>query len=122
MRPTLELSAIAEPALARMKSFHPDIVANVKAAIAKERIVVIGMKQNPVVRRVRKVLAAAGYEFTYIEYGSYLTMWKERLAIKLWSGWPTYPQVFVRGKLVGGCAETEKALADGNFVAMLETH
>ena len=48
-------------------------------------------------RRTREALNEAGVAHTYLEYGSYLSKWRERLAIKLWTGWPTFPQVFVRG-------------------------
>ena len=44
---------------------------------------------------------------------------KKRLAIKLWSGWPTFPQVFVRGVLIGGNDETRRAIADGSLKARL---
>jgi monothiol glutaredoxin len=64
---------------------------------------------------VRKALADAGVEATYLEYGSYFSKWRERLAIKLWSGWPTFPQVFVKGVLIGGEDLTKAALADGSL-------
>ena len=101
-------------------SFHAAIVQEVAAAVAGERVVVVGMAQNPVVRRARVALDEAGIAFVYLEYGSYLSKWKERLAIKLWSRWPTFPQVFVRGTLIGGHAETAAALADGSLRAMLD--
>ncbi len=63
---------------------------------------------------VRKALAAAGIDFKYLEYGSYFSSWKPRLAIKLWSGWPTFPQVFVKGELLGGEELTVGAIADGS--------
>jgi monothiol glutaredoxin len=44
---------------------------------------------------------------------------KERLAIKLWSGWPTFPQVYVHGVLIGGTDLTERALADGTLKSKL---
>jgi hypothetical protein len=50
------------------------------------------MAQNPHVKRVRTALTEAGIEFTYLEHGSYFSKWKERLAIKFWSGWPMFPQ------------------------------
>ena len=65
-------------------------------------VVVVGMAQNPHVKNVRNALKEAKIEFTYLEYGSYFSEWKKRLAIKMWSGWPTFPQVFVRGSLIGG--------------------
>ena len=46
-------------------------------------------------------------------YGSYLGDWRRRLAIKMWSGWPTYPMVFVKGVLVGGSSELQKLLQRG---------
>jgi glutaredoxin-related protein len=49
-----------------------------------------------------------------------MSKWRERLVIKMWSGWPLFPQVFVQGSLVGGCDETLAALEDGSFVALLE--
>jgi monothiol glutaredoxin len=57
--------------------------------------------------------------YTYLSYGSYFSQWKQRLAIKLWSGWPTFPQVFLKGELVGGAAELERALKDGSFRSKL---
>jgi glutaredoxin-related protein len=79
------------------------------------------MAQNPHVRKVRRSLDEAGVTYRYLEYGSYLSKWKERLAIKLWSGWPTFPQVFVRGVLIGGENLTKKALADGSLKGSLES-
>ena len=60
-------------------------------------------------------LEAAGITCRYLEYGSYLGGWRERLAIKLFTGWPTFPQVFVRGVLIGGADETAAGLADGSL-------
>jgi glutaredoxin-related protein len=104
-----------------IQGFHSEFLANVKDVVERDVFVVVGMKQNPVVRDLRKDLSAAGIEFTYLEYGSYLSMWKERLSIKLWSGWPTFPQVFVRGTLIGGRKETLARLADGTLRQMLDT-
>jgi glutaredoxin-related protein len=98
-----------------MTQFHGATVAEVQAAISRDAVVVVGMAQNPVVKRARRNLEAAGVAFTYLEYGSYVSAWKPRLAIKLWSGWPTFPQVFVRGVLIGGNAELEQAIADGSL-------
>jgi glutaredoxin-related protein len=114
-RPLLESSRIATPAIKAMTSFHSDVVARVREAVAASSVTVVGMAQNPHVRRVRAALDAAKVEYTYLEFGSYLSQWKERLAIKLWSGWPTFPQVFVRGVLLGGEDLTKAAIADGSL-------
>lgn len=95
-----------------MERFHAETVDKVRATVASTKIVVVGMSGNPHVRRARRALEAAGKPFEYLGYGSYLGGWQQRLAIKLWSGWPTFPQVFVDGRLLGGANELEKALAD----------
>jgi glutaredoxin-related protein len=96
-----------------MERFHPDAIAEVSAAIREHPVVVVGMGWNPHVKRARKALEAAGVEHHYLEYGNYSSQWRLRLAIKLWAGWPTFPQVFVNGELLGGADETEAALAEG---------
>jgi monothiol glutaredoxin len=120
-RPLLADRSISPAALAAMATRHEGVLGEVQAAVAREHVVVVGMAQNPHVRNVRKALDQAGVTYSYLEYGSYFSKWKERLAIKLWSGWPTFPQVFVRGVLVGGEELTKAALADGSVRSLLET-
>jgi monothiol glutaredoxin len=96
-------------------SNHRDIVDEVEAAIAGNSVVVVGMKQNPFPRRARKALTAAGIAFHYLEYGSYFSTWRRRTALKIWSGWPTFPMIFVRGVLIGGAAELQKLLDSGEL-------
>ncbi len=118
-RPTLAEESYTPKVLEKIHGFHADTVEEVKAAVAKSDVVVVGMAQNPHVRNVRKALDAAGVAFTYLEYGSYLSAWRPRLAIKMWTGWPTFPQVFVKGKLLGGEDLTKAALADGSLKKLL---
>ena len=42
-----------------------------------------------------------------------------RQGLKEFSQWPTYPQVYVRGELVGGLDILKEMLADGSFQTML---
>ena len=100
-------------------NFHDDIVREVQAAIAAEDVVVVGMKQNPFPKRARKALHAAGVPFTYLEYGSYLRDWRRRTALKMWTGWPTFPMVFVRGILIGGASDLERVIQSGELKLML---
>ncbi len=109
----------SERAGERMAGYHLATVNEVKDAIAQHSVVVVGMAHNPVVKRARKTLAQSGLDFYYLEYGNYFSMWRPRLAIKLWSGWPTYPQVFVKGQLIGGADELQAMLDDGTVAAML---
>lgn len=119
-RQVLDPAHVTPDALGKMLSLHPDVVDKVTQTVAKEPVVVVGMAQNPHVKNVRKALTDAGIAFTYLEYGSYFGSWRERLAIKLWSGWPTFPQVFVRGTLIGGEDLTKAAIADGSLKKRLE--
>jgi glutaredoxin len=96
-------------------AFHRGIVEAVAAAAARDPVVVVGMAQNPFVKKARRLLDAEGVTFTYLEYGSYLSKWKERLAIKLWAGFPTFPMVFIDGTLIGGHSELEKLKAEGKL-------
>jgi monothiol glutaredoxin len=118
-RRLLARDRIAPAAARQMVEFHADVVQEVERKVAEVPVVVVGMAQNPHVKRVRQALRKAGVEFEYLEYGSYFSAWKQRLAIKLWSGWPTFPQVFVRGVLLGGEDLTKAAIADGSLKRML---
>ena len=86
-----------------------------KAAIAAHPVVVVGMAINPHPRRARKALAAHGTAFHYIGYGSYLSQWRKRTALKMWTGWPTFPMVFVHGVLVGGASDVKALIASGEW-------
>ena len=114
-RPTLPADKISPAARDVVATFHRAIVDEVTAALAKDHVVVVGMAQNPFVKKARQLLNAEGIKFTYLEYGSYLSNWKKRLAIKLWAGFPTYPMVFIDGTLVGGHSELLKLKADGKL-------
>lgn len=105
-----------------MESFHPSVVREVESAIREHRVVVIGMGWNPHVKRARRALEAAGMTHHYLEYGNYLSMWRQRLAIKLWAGWPTFPMVFLDGVLVGGADQIEAAIAAGELTQRAEQH
>ncbi len=95
--------------------FHRDVVDEVAAAVARDPVVVVGMAQNPFVKRARQLLDAEGVKFTYLEYGSYFSKWKERLALKLWAGFPTFPMVFIDGVLMGGHSELVKLKDEGKL-------
>lgn len=99
----------------KIETNHQDIVDEVIAAVAAHDVVVVGMKQNPFPRRVRKLLEKHGTAFHYLEYGSYLNTWRRRTALKMWTGWPTFPMVFVKGVLVGGFHDVEKLIASGEW-------
>ena len=94
---------------------NADIVREVQAAIAANDVVVVGMKQNPFPKKARKALNAAGVPYKYLEYGSYFKGWRRRNALKMWTGWPTFPMVFVKGVLVGGVDDLGRLIKSGEL-------
>lgn len=103
----------------RLGAYHANVVDEVKAAIAQHQVVVVGMRLNPFPAKARRTLDKLGTPYTYLEYGSYLSQWKPRLALKLWSGWPTFPLIFVNGMLIGGATDLQHLIDNGQFAALL---
>ena len=90
-------------------------VDEVEKAINEHNIVVVGMDQNPYPKKARKLLNEKGYKFHYLEYGSYFSEWKRRGALKMWSGWQTFPMIFVKGKLIGGFSDLKALIDSGDL-------
>lgn len=120
-RATLAENSIHPAVRERVAQHNANIVQEVQAALSAHAVVVVGMRQNPYPKRVRKALAAAGVAFHYLEYGSYFSDWRRRTALKMWSGWPTLPMVFVKGALVGGHDDVVKLIASGELQGMLDS-
>jgi monothiol glutaredoxin len=118
-RPILDESRIHPAVRDKVATNRIDIVREVEAAIAANAIVVVGMRQNPAPKRARRVLDAANVAYKYLEYGSYLSEWRRRNALKMWTGWPTFPMVFVKGVLVGGADDLEKLVASGELAKLI---
>ena len=99
----------------KVSTLHADLVHEVEEAIAANDIVVLGMAQNPHVRRATRMLESAKLPFKYLEYGSYLNKWRRRNALKMWAGWPTFPMVFVKGVLIGGADDLHRLMQSGEL-------
>lgn len=118
-RPILDEDHIHPAIRDKLAHSHADLVREVQAAIADNAVVVVGMSQNPFPKRARRTLDAAGVAYKYLEYGSYFGNWYPRLALKMWTGWPTFPMVFVKGVLVGGASDLKQLAASGELQRML---
>jgi glutaredoxin-related protein len=103
----------------KVANSHSDIVDEVKSAVAKHDVVVVGMAQNPHPRRARRLLKERDIPFEYLEYGSYLGEWRRRTALKMWTGWPTFPMVFVKGTLIGGADDLTRLIESGELEKLL---
>lgn len=82
-------------------------------------VVVVGMEMNPFPAKARKALDAIAQPYKYLGYGSYFNAWRPRSALKMWTGWPTFPMVFVKGTLIGGYDDLRALIDSGEFKRML---
>lgn len=105
----------------KVANLHVEVVRNVRSAAASNPVLVVGMAGNPHCRRARRMLDAAGVAHHYLEYGSYLNHWRLRNALKMWTGWSTFPMVFVKGTLIGGADNLQALIASGELNRILAT-
>jgi len=105
-----------------------DVVERIKSVIEGSPVVLF-MKGTPdfpqcgFSAQTVAALRAVGAEFSYINIFEEPEL---RDALKRYSNWPTYPQLYVNGELVGGCdialelyksGELKKLLAEAGAVA-----
>ncbi len=118
-RSVLDESQIHPAVRERVASHEAALVQQVQAAARQHAVLVVGMAQNPYPRKARKALDAAGVPYHYLSYGSYFGDWRRRNALKMWTGWPTFPMVFVKGMLVGGADDLVKLIDSGELRRLL---
>ena len=94
-----------------------DVMAEIKDEIAANKVIIY-MKGTPSFpmcgfsARTVEVLRAAGRPFAHVNI---LEDPEKREAIKVYSNWPTLPQVYVDGEFVGGCDVVEELAASGEL-------
>lgn len=82
-----------------------DVMERIKQTIEGNRIVIFmkGTPQFPQCgfsMRASQALAACGVDFAHVDV---LADPDVRQNLPRYSNWPTFPQVFISGELVGGC-------------------
>jgi glutaredoxin-related protein len=118
-RPILDEAAIHPAIREQIARLHHDLIQQVQTAIGNHPVVVVGLSGNPFVGKARKALASAGLPCEYLEFGSYFSGWRRRNALMMWTGWPTFPMVFVRGTLIGGFDDLARLIASGELKRLL---
>ena len=99
-----------------------DVVQRIKQEI-QSKPVVLFMKGTPdfpqcgFSARTSQVLKALGVEFGHINV---LAEPEIRANLPKISNWPTFPQLFVKGELVGGCDITEEMFESGELKKLLD--
>lgn len=82
-----------------------DVLEHIKQTVETNPIVLF-MKGSPdfpqcgFSMRTAEALKACNVEFSYVDV---LAQPEIRASLPQYSNWPTFPQVFVNGELVGGC-------------------
>jgi len=118
-RVVLEQGHIHPAVRERIAAHQAEIVQEVQRAVATHPVVVVGVGQNPFPRRARRALDTAGVAHHDLDYGNYFGGWRRRNALKMWTGWPTLPMIFVRGTLVGGADDLIKLIDSGELKRLL---
>jgi glutaredoxin-related protein len=115
MRHILNSENLHAPIKQQVENYHADTVKEGANKVAENKVVVVGMKYNDSVYTVRRALTKASIEYNYLEYKSYFSQWRRRLALKMWIGWPTFPMIFADGTLIGGGRDLRLILKESSL-------
>jgi monothiol glutaredoxin len=103
----------------KIGGYQAEVVRRVRRLAEEHDVVVVGMSMNPFPGRARRLLDAQGIPYEYLGLGSYFSQWRVRLALKMWTGWPTFPMIFVKGVLIGGAADLKRLIDAGELARLL---
>ena len=103
----------------KIANYRKEQIDQVKSLISAHRVLVVGMTQNPFPKRARRLLDSQGIGYEYLGIGSYLSEWRKRLVLKMWTGWPTFPMIFIDGVLIGGFEDLVPLVESGELKKML---
>ncbi len=113
-------SARVHPAITgKLASYQSELVARVDGLVQSHDIVIVGMTMNPFPGRARRLLDEQSIRYEYLGLGSYLSQWRLRLALKMWTGWPTFPMIFVKRSFVGGFNDLKRLVDSGELTKLL---
>lgn len=107
-----------------MRTLDPDISERIKSEINSQDVVLF-MKGTPVMPQcgfsaaVVGVLSHIGVQFRGVNV---LEDEEIREGIKVYSDWPTIPQLYVKGEFMGGCDIVREMYETGELLEMLSTH
>lgn len=99
-----------------------ETITKIKQQIADHPILLY-MKGSPKLpqcgfsARAAQCIAACGVEFASVDV---LANPDIRQALPQYSEWPTFPQLYVNGELIGGCDIISEMYTDGELEALLQ--
>jgi monothiol glutaredoxin len=98
-----------------------DVMDRIDSAV-KENAVVIFMKGTPQIpqcgysSRTAQALAACGQEFAHVNVLADPEIFQN---LPRYANWPTFPQVYINGELIGGCDITMELYQKGELQKMI---
>ena len=119
LRDVLPDSQVHPSITEKIANYRKEQVEAVRSLTAAHRVVIVGMSQNPFPKRARRLLDAKGIAYEYLGIGSYLSEWRRRLVLKMWTGWPTFPMIFIDGVLIGGFENLQAQVDSGELSTLL---
>lgn len=99
-----------------------DVIDEIKEMINSNKVILF-MKGTPdfpqcgFSMRTAEALKACDVEFSYVDI---LAAPEVRANLPKISNWPTFPQVFVNGELIGGCDITLEMYQNGELQTLLK--
>lgn len=99
-----------------------DVMERIKQQVT-ENPVIIYMKGSPdfpqcgFSARTTRALNACGVEYAYVNVYEDEEVYR---ALPKFANWPTFPQVYVKGELLGGCDITLDLFQSGELQKMLQ--
>jgi monothiol glutaredoxin len=99
-----------------------DVMDRIKQMVERNPVVLFmkGTPQFPMCgfsMRATRVLKECGAKFAHVNV---LEDPEIRASLPHFSNWPTFPQVFIAGELIGGCDITEELHASGELKKMID--
>jgi monothiol glutaredoxin len=99
-----------------------DVIDKIKQTVTENPIVIF-MKGTPdfpqcgFSMRTAEALKACNVEFAYVDV---LSEPEVRSTLPAFSNWPTFPQVFINGELIGGCDITMDMFQKGELQTLTQ--
>jgi monothiol glutaredoxin len=99
-----------------------DVMAEIKSEVEENKVLIYmkGSKSFPQCgfsMRTSGALQELGVEFKDVNVLDDPEKWQ---AVKVFSNWPTIPQVYVNGEFIGGCDIVSEMHAKGELKAVIE--
>jgi monothiol glutaredoxin len=105
-----------------LKRFFMDVIETIKQQLSQNPIILY-MKGSPNApqcgfsARTVQALMACGEKFAYVNILEHPEI---RESLKTYSNWPTFPQLYVRGELVGGCDIVTEMYEKGELQSLVK--